>query len=685
MTRRVIAATRLPVLRAFQHDPKLSGYHEWSRSYSAISDYNGLETIHSRVVELRERLAKEDKLSLGGTSHVFSISENGKSFLRDVNSQHLNKRYSRGGKGGEGFVGVEEVVKMLSDKYYSQESMNEVLSYAGSIQDRMRVKVSDSFLQHVFNVPSIAKEPNPILKIVMPDAREIADLAGEIDPSNQNRYSPLPGLLHKYEMLLAYTSINCSSHCRYCYRLDLFDGSSNKSKADMNVVAAYIKTYNDMVDRAIVEYGSWDEKQGLYLHRETKEPLINIREILFSGGDPMTLPNATLARYMTLMAEAGITSLRIGTKELSFNPSRFDQDFWKMMDMFNKNYPETRIEFVGHYTHPYELVDPKVDRRGNYLYDLRERYSVRKDLVYPLHAMKERDWIGHHNQFPIIAGVNDSVPVLRLLMYQSNRLGIAMHNVYACREIRGSSHFRENNTLERQYNLLEDAKNGLSGIENHARLVMSTEYGKVEIVGIESDDILLRLNRYVNSNKQDRTIVKIDHTKLSHDEKVYWLTKDLAQRAVSEEGRQILDEIEKESGSFIKHLRKAAASAVMKGGISNDNSQISTPCGKVVIKIIDRQGGEKVIEVDLSDERYRVSNPTLATVLKEGGEIEAACDEKLSCSTCVGEVQSNAELPKMKEDEMDLIDSASSEIPSPILRASCQIPLVAGAKYLFKK
>ena len=453
----------------------------------------------------------------------------------------------------------------------------------------------------------------------------------------------------------------------------------------MNVVAAYIKTYNNMIDKAIADYGFWDEKKGLYFYRETKEPLINIREILFSGGDPMTLPNATLARYMTLMAEAGITSLRIGTKELSFNPTRFDRDFWRMMDMFNKQYPDTRIEFVGHYTHPYELVDPKVDRNGNYLYDLRERYNVRKDLVYPLRAMKERDWIGHHNQFPIIAKVNDSVPVLRLLMYESNRLGISMHNVYACREIRGSFHFREDNTLERQYSLLEDAKNGLSGIENHARLVMSTEYGKVEIVGIESDDILLRLNRYINSNKQDRTIVKIDHTKLAEGEKVYWLTKNLAQRAVSEEGKQILDEIEKESGSFIKHLRKAAALAVMQGFVGNDNKQKSASCNKVVIKVIDRNGGEEVFEVNLSDEKYKGSNPTLATVLKKHDVVEAACDEKLSCSTCVGEIQSTVELPPITEDEIDLVDSASEKNPSTSVRASCQIPLVSGAQYSFRK
>ena len=33
--------------------------------------------------------------------------------------------------------------------------------------------------------------------------------------------------------------------------------------------------------------------------------------------------------------------------------------------------------------------------------------------------------------------------------------------------------------------MVEIAKVGLSGLENHARLTMSTEYGKTEIVGIK--------------------------------------------------------------------------------------------------------------------------------------------------------------------------------------------------------
>ena len=78
----------------------------------------------------------------------------------------------------------------------------------------------------------------------------------------------------------------------------------------------------------------------------------------------------------------------------------------------------------------------------------------------------------------------------------------------------------------------------------------------------------------------------------------------------------------------------------------------------------------------------------MATVLSEKGYMEAACKEQLSCSTCVGEVESDRPLPPPTEDELDLVDSvipSGSMDASSVkkLRAGCQIPLEAGGKYQF--
>ncbi len=637
-------------------------FSAWSKNYAAYS-HSDATKIFLEIAELRKKLQQEGQIPLNRMSHIFEISEPCKDFLQEVTA-NSNKKYSRGGKNGEGYVGIEELLSETSD-YYDEEAKERLLQVSDMVQDRMRVKVS---LEHMIKVPQNAVEANPALKIVMPNVREIENLEGEIDPSNQNRYSPMAGLLHKYEMLLALVSVNCSSHCRYCYRLDLFNGTSNKSKADMPVIAAYIKTYNELIDEAIKNHGRRDKETGLWLHKETGEPLIHAREILFSGGDPMTLPNATLARYMALMSEAGINTIRIGTKELVFNPSRFDTRFWEMMD---------------------ELLEAKVDREGNYLYDINLNYRVRKDIKAPLTAMKERsEWLEHYNQFPIIAGVNDSAEVLRLLIYQSHRLGINMHNIYACREIQGNQHFRADNTIDAQYKLLERAKVGLSGLKNHSRLVMSTEYGKVEICGVEEGNILLRLNRFIHGNKPEQTIIKVNPQKLPEGQKFYWLTEEVIDTAVSDESKKILTDLRNEDNSLIKQIKKAAAATVINRLPQNDNEEksIKTSDKKVIIEVFNRNGGSKFIYIDLADEKYQKNPPTLATILAEEKEVEAACKEQLSCSTCVGEVESSNPIPEAKEDEADLIDSVAKDIPSTSAkpRATCQIALEPGS-YKFTK
>lgn len=698
--------TKLIAQQPRSHTPQAfsSSFYEFSRKFSQLSqETTTLSLIAPKKTFPRlEALGKElgnDQFILARSIQAFELSKRGQSFLNQIHSQNLNKKYSRGGNNGEGYIRVEELVELAGNGYYDDEERKELLEKSKDVQERMRVKVSKPYLNHALNVPKNAKAPNPILKIVMPDIHEIDDLSGEIDPSNQNRYSPLPGLLHKYEMLLAFTSINCSSHCRYCYRLDLFSGVSGKSKADMLVIAAYIKTFNEMIDDAIKNHGRWDEKTGLWVHRETNEPLLHVREILFSGGDPMTLPNATIARYMALMADAGIKTIRIGTKELVFNPSRFDGAFWKMMDLFHETYPEVKLEIVGHYSHPFELVEAEVDEEGDYLYDVRFDYRVRKDFMLALHEINQRrDWIGHHNQFPIIAGINDSSDILRLLLYLNNRMSIVTHNIYACREIPGNSHFRGENDIERQYQLVQQAKVGLSGLENHARLIMSTEYGKMEVIGMRGRSIFLKLNRFAHGHNPEDTVIVVDISKLPQGERFYWLNDEIIEKNLEDQDKKMFQEFDSEDGAFIRKFKETAAEKVFEiPRTSNENNllkPIQVRKKTVNIEVKTAKGESRLIEIDLADEKHVKKPPSMATVLKERGFIEAACDEKLSCSTCVGEIESSSPLPTLGEDEEDVIDSYISakrdfnnnDIPSANnIRATCQISLKPGESYRFNR
>ncbi len=47
-----------------------------------------------------------------------------------------------------------------------------------------------------------------------------------------------------------------------------------------------------------------------------------------------------LTVWLAALAEAGIESIRLGTKEMAFYPKRFDDTFLAMMDRFHQAYPD---------------------------------------------------------------------------------------------------------------------------------------------------------------------------------------------------------------------------------------------------------------------------------------------------------------------------------------------------------
>ncbi len=163
----------------------------------ATPDLTRLQKLQQELERTKKEFKDKGKKLPNDTDVVFEISERSKRFLEEVESYGLNRKYSRGGAEGEGYVGIEEIIKLGKDHFYDKASSETLSRISSKVQNRMRSKVSKDYIDHALNIPKTAKNPNPILKVVMPDAREVDDLSGEGDPSNQNLYSPLPGLLQR--------------------------------------------------------------------------------------------------------------------------------------------------------------------------------------------------------------------------------------------------------------------------------------------------------------------------------------------------------------------------------------------------------------------------------------------------------------------------------------------------------
>lgn len=351
--------------------------------------------------------------------------------------------------------------------FYSEEEIKNLLE--NNVEDRMKAKISEHYRE-------IALNSEPVKNLVKARPEETFDLAGEADPSNQLNYSPVPGLLHKYELVLLYSSMTCSAHCRYCYRLDLFSGKTGKGLVKAHDAAQYIREYNERANR-----GEQFDHEG--------NQMFPIREALLSGGDPMVLSNRKIFNYITLLADAGVRIIRFGTKELAFYPDRFDDNFFKMLDKFHEEFPRTHVAFMVHFTHPDEFLQK--DDSGEYIEEHNGRFQWIEQTEKAVRRLAKRDFVSMENQTPIIYRVNDDTDALRLMQKELRSRKIRNHYFFQCREIEGHRAFAV--PVEESWAIHNESQKGLSGIEK-SRFVMSTEWGKMDVIGMMDAPDIERLS-----------------------------------------------------------------------------------------------------------------------------------------------------------------------------------------------
>jgi len=358
--------------------------------------------------------------------------------------------------------------------FYTQDEIAALLGLRGSAQDvesRMPVKIT----RHYFE---LAQDSKPLQRLVKASPDETMDLAGSEDPGYQMDFSPVEGMLHKYEMGLLYVISTCSAHCRFCYREELIarkdierqDGTvAKKGLAQIAEVTDYVRAHNRQVE----------DNGGI--HPETGRE--KLREVLLSGGDPMVLPNSKLAAWLSALAEAGVESIRLGTKEMAFYPDRFDDAFLSMMDGFHTAYPDVGFRLMVHFNHPDEFL--LKDPGGDYAQNPNGSLAWHPRTKRAMDAVVGRGWISVENQAPIIRDINDDPSALRILQRALKRVGVENHYFFCGRDIVAYKAF--NVPIETAWNILNESQKGLSGVENHARLSITHYKGKTEVAAVTSE------------------------------------------------------------------------------------------------------------------------------------------------------------------------------------------------------
>ncbi len=288
-------------------------------------------------------------------------------------------------------------------------------------------------------------DPNQGLRRThIPVNGEYLRLPGEADdPLAEDHDAAVPGLVHRYpDRVLFLTTGFCSTYCRYCTRSRMVGeagGEYSFSVPQWERAIAYIEA-----------------------HRQ-------IRDVLLSGGDPLTLADEKLEWLLArLRAIRHIEFLRIGTKVPVVVPQRVTRNLASILRRYHP------LWMSLHFTHPDELT-----------LEVREACARLADAGVPLGS-----------QTVLLKGVNDDAEVMKRLMHGLLMARVKPYYLYQCDPISGSAHFRT--SIEKGLEIMRALRGHTSGYAVPTYVVDAPGGGgKIPlvpdyVVEREGDDLLLR-------------------------------------------------------------------------------------------------------------------------------------------------------------------------------------------------
>jgi lysine 2,3-aminomutase len=232
-------------------------------------------------------------------------------------------------------------------------------------------------------------DPNcPIRKQVIPTSHEIEPFESEmIDSLAEEAHSPVPGLVHRYpDRVLMLVTTQCASYCRFCTR----------SRIVGDPHAQFDSTQHD--------------SQLAYIAANPQ-----VRDVLLSGGDPLTLPIKILENLLKrLRAIPHVEVIRIGTRVPVFLPQRITEE---MVTMLKQYHP---LWMNIHFNHPQEIT-PEVS----------ESLAELANAGIPLGS-----------QTVLMAGINDCPYIMMSLMHKLVMNRVRPYYIYQCDLVHGAGHFR---------------------------------------------------------------------------------------------------------------------------------------------------------------------------------------------------------------------------------------------------
>ncbi len=330
----------------------------------------------------------------------------------------------------------------LKNKISNLETLQKYLDL--SEQEQIALKNTQAFSFGITPYYLSLLEHSALRKTMIPLPSEAIISKGESeDPLGENPCLVAPNLIHRYpDRVLFLVTDFCSCYCRYCTRARLVGKQKNIFGLKNN---DYQKAFDYIAS-----------------HKE-------IRDVLISGGDPLTLQDKQLEDLLSRLRQIPhVEMIRIGTKVPAVLPMRITK---KLANLLKKYHP---LYLSLHFTHPDELTK-----------QCQKACEILADAGLPLGS-----------QTVLLKDVNDSVKTLKSLMHGLLKIRVRPYYLFQCDPIKGSSHFRV--PVKKGLFLIDALRGNTSGYavptyaidipEGGGKIILNENH----VIGRDGDFLLLR-------------------------------------------------------------------------------------------------------------------------------------------------------------------------------------------------
>ena len=248
---------------------------------------------------------------------------------------------------------------------------------------------------------------DPIRLLAIPSVLELQDKTHGLDPMGEEYTNPAGAITRRYpDRLIINVTNECAMYCRHCQR----------------------RRNIGTIDRAV---SKTELQKSIDYIRENEE----IRDVLITGGDPLTLSNQVLEWILKeLKAINHVEYVRIGTRTPVTMPQRITD---KLCSMLKKYHP---IYINTHFNHPMEVTESS-----------KKACEKLANAGIPL-----------GNQAVLLNGINNDKFVMRCLNQELLKIRVKPYYIFHAKKVRGTMHF--NTSVDDGIEIMEYLRGYTSGM-----------------------------------------------------------------------------------------------------------------------------------------------------------------------------------------------------------------------------